>query len=136
MISLKEGVIYLDDIALKYADKATIKKEKKVNTRNTLGGTINTGTYTTGATITVDTVLMPDTVQDALKLEEVLDSGFINQIVVTGTAYLRDGTPYKRTITGLRATVSGDDEEWNPDDGIVPSLEFSVDIILKESESI
>jgi hypothetical protein len=136
MISLQEGTILIGDLALKYADKATIKKEKKVNTRNTLGGTVNTGTYTTGGTIDVETVLLPDTLQEVEHFEELLDAGHIDQIVVTGTAFLRDGTPYKRTITGLRATVSTDDEEWNPDDGIVPKLSFNVDIIKKENESI
>jgi hypothetical protein len=136
MISLKEGKIYIGDLVLEYADKATVKKEKKVNTRNTLGGTLNTGTYTTGATISVDTVLLPKTLQEVTRLEEIMDAGYIDQIVITGTAYMLDGTPYKRTITGLRATVATDDEEWNPDDGIVPSLEFNVDIIEKESEAI
>jgi len=136
MISLEKGTILIEDIPLEYADKATIKKDKKVNTRQTLGGTLNTGTNTTGGTISVETILLPKTLQEVTRLEEILESGFINQIVVTGTAHLMDGTPYKRTITGLRATVATDDEEWNPDDGIVPKLDFNVDRIEKENEPI
>lgn len=136
MISLKKGTVYIGDLALEYTDKATIKKNKKVNTRETLGGTLNTGTFTTGATISIDMVLLPKTLQEVQHFEEIMDAGYIDQIVITGTAYMLDGTPYKRTVTGLRATVATDDEEWNPDDGIVPSLEFNVDIIEKESEAI
>ena len=136
MISLKEGKIFIEDLVLEYADKATVKKDKKVNTRQTLGGTLNTGTNTTGGTIDVETILLPKTLQEVTRLEDILEAGFVNQVIVTGTAFLLDGTPYKRTITGLRATVSTDDEEWNPDDGIVPKLSFNVDIIKKENEAI
>lgn len=133
MISLKEGTVIIGDITLKYADKATIKKEKKVNTRNTLGGTINTSAYTTGGSISVETLILPDTIQEVNALEAVLDGGHIEQVIVTGTAYLKDGTPYKRTITGLRASVTTDDEDWNPSDGIISKLDFNVDIIRKEN---
>lgn len=135
MISLKEGSILIGDIVLKYADKATIKKEKSVKTRNTLGGTLNTSGYVTGGTISVSTIILPETVQEINRLEEILDSGHIEQVTVTGKAYLKDGTPYKRTITGLNANVTTDDEEWNPEDGIISSLDFKVDIIQKENES-
>lgn len=135
MISLKEGSILIDDITLKYADKATIKRDKSVKTRNTLSGTLNTSGYVTGGTISVSTIILPSTLQEVNRLEQVLDSGHIEQVKVTGTAYLKDGTPYKRTITGLRANLTTDDEEWNPEDGIIASLDFKVDIIQKENEA-
>ena len=135
MISLEKGTILIDDITLKYADKATIKKDRSVKTRNTLGGTINTSGYTTGGTISVSTILLPDTIQEVERLEGILNSGHIDQVKVTGTAYLKDGTAYKRTITGLRANVTTDDEEWNPEDGIISSLDFKVDVITKENET-
>lgn len=138
MIGLEKGTIYIvaedQEIALKYADKATIKRSKSVNERNTLGGTLNTSGFTTGGTIGVETIHMPDTVQDVVKLENILNSPKIDFVKVVGLARTKNGDAYTRTVTGLRADVNGDEEEWNADDGIIDKLEFNVDIILKESE--
>lgn len=127
------GKILIDDLLIAYAEKVSISKEKSVKTTNTFAGTINTTGYTTGGTISIDSLIWPKNIEEAEKLEAKLNQGHIETIVITGTSYMVNGKPYKRTITGLHATLSSDDEEWSPEDGISSSIEFNVNTIKKEN---
>lgn len=128
MFSLKEGKIIIDNkVSLNYADKCTIKKDKSTNTRNTLGGTINTSAFTTGGSCSIESLILPETVQEVNELYNVLEEDNIQSIVVTGKAYLKNGTEYTMTFNLSRCAVNADEIELNPEDGIVGKFEFNFD---------
>lgn len=128
MFSLKDGQILIDDkVSLNYADKCTIKKEKSTNTRNTLGGTLNTSAFTTGGSCSIESLILPDTVQEVNDLYNILEEDNIQSITVTGKAYLKNGTEYTMTFHLSRCAVNADEIELNPEDGIVGKFEFNFD---------
>ena len=64
----------------------------------------------------------------------MLNAEFIKAITCVGNGYTRNGTPYKRVITGTEVTITSDEEEWGPSDGITNTLEVSVNQLKKESK--
>ena len=128
MFTLKEGTINLDNkLLLKYADKCTIKKDKSVKTRNTLGGSIGNSAFTTGGTVSVETLILPETVQEVNTLYNLLDEDKIQTITVSGKAYLKNGTEYDMAFNLSRCHVNADEIELNPEDGIAGKFEFNFD---------
>ena len=119
--------------AIAYATKVSAKKNKDNSTKLTFNGDVTTGGKNTGGTISFETLYWPEDLDKALELENMLEADSIKVITCVGKAYTRNGTPYKRVITGTEVTISSDDEEWGPSDGISNSLEVAVNHLKKES---
>ena len=123
-------------VPILYATKCEFKRNKDTNTTLTFNGDVTTGADNTGATISFEGLKFPKDIDEALKLEEKLESNNIKTIVCAGTSYTRGGQAYKRVITGSRVTITTDDESWSPSDGLTHSFEVSVDKLKKESRKL
>ena len=120
---------------IKYATKANFKRYKDTKTTNTFDGDITTGAYNTGADISFEGIIWPSSASQLNMLEDMLERDVIKTITITGWSHLRNGTPYKRAVVGVQATVSTDDEDWSPTDGMSNSLEFKVNKLVKKTAS-
>lgn len=126
--------ISIDDVPLLYATKVSSKKNKDNSTTLTFNGDVTTGAKNTGGTISIEALYWPKEIQDVIDLENKLEDGFIESIVCTGKSYTANGDEYERTITGTEVTVTSDEDEWSPSDGISMKLEFTVNKLTRESK--
>lgn len=126
--------IDLDGVGILHGTKMSSKKNKDNSTKLTFNGDVNFGGKNTGGTISIETIYWPEDLDMAVALENKLNSNDIKYIKCTGKAYTRTGQPYTRTITGLEVTVTSDEEEWSPSEGIGSSLEVSVNTLIRESK--
>lgn len=117
-----------------YATKVSSSKNKDSSTKLTFNGDVTLGGKNTGGTISIENIYWPQDLDKALELENMLEADFIKAITCVGKGYTRNGTPYKRVITGTEVTITSDEEEWSPSDGISSSLEVSVNTLKRESK--
>ena len=117
-----------------YATKVSSSKNKDNSTKLTFQGDVTVGGKNTGGTISIENLYWPEDLDKALELENMLNADFIKLITCVGKGYTRNGTPYKRVITGTEVTITSDEEEWSPSDGISSSLEVSVNTLQRESK--
>ena len=117
-----------------YATKVSSSKNKDNSTKLTFQGDVTVGGKNTGGTISIENLYWPEDLDKALELENMLNADFIKLITCVGKGYTRNGTPYKRVITGTEVTITSDEEEWSPSDGISSSLEVSVNTLKRESK--
>lgn len=117
-----------------YATKVSSQKNKDNSTKLTFQGDVTLGGKNTGGTISIENIYWPEDLDKALELENMLNADFIKVITCVGNGYTRNGTPYKRVITGTEVTITSDEEEWSPSDGISSSLEVSVNKLKRESK--
>ena len=117
-----------------YATKVSSSKNKDNSTKLTFNGDVTIGGKNTGGTISIENLYWPEDLDKALELENMLNAEFIKAITCVGNGYTRNGTPYKRVITGTEVTITSDEEEWGPSDGITNTLEGSVNQLKKESK--
>lgn len=125
--------ISIDKLPILYATKVSSKKNRDTSTTLTFNGDVTTSARNTGGTISVEALYWPTELQDAVDLEDKLDGGNIESVVCTGTSYTVNGDPYTRTITGTGVTVTSDEDDWSPSDGISMKLEFAVDTLKRDS---
>lgn len=126
--------VNFDGVLILYATKITTKKNKDTNTTLTFNGDVNTSAKNTGGTISIEGLVWPIDVDEAIALEDKLDSDNIKTITCKGTSYTAAGDAYTRTIMGDNVIVTSDEEEWSPADGISQKLEFSVNTLIRKSE--
>ena len=124
--------VNLDGVIILYATKISSKKNKDTGTTLTFNGDVNTSAKNTGGTISVEGLYWPNSLEEAVALEEKLEDSHLKTITCTGTAYTAAGDQYTRTIIGNEVTVTSDEDEWSPSDGISQKLEFSVNKLIRK----
>lgn len=117
-----------------YATKVSADKNKESSTKLTFQGDVTLGGKNTGGKISIEHIYWPEDLDKALELENMLEAEYIKAVACVGKAYTRNGTPYKRVITGTEVTITSDKEEWGPSDGISSSLELSVNTLKRQSK--
>jgi formylmethanofuran dehydrogenase subunit A len=128
--------INFDGVIIAHGTKVTSKKNKDSKTTLTFSGDVTTSGKNTGGTISIERLYWPSDINQAIALENKLNSNDIKVITCTGTGYLMSGEPYRRTITGTHITVTSDEEDWSPSDGISQKLEVNVDKLIRKAERI
>ena len=126
--------INLDGVLILYATKVSSKKNKDTSTTLTFNGDVSTGAKNTGGTISIEGLYFPSDLASALQLENKLNENYIKQITCSGKSYTANGEAYTRTIIGTGVTVTSDEDEWSPSDGISQKLEFAVDTLIRKAE--
>ena len=123
-----------DNIVLAYATKVTSKKNKDTSTTLTFDGDVNTSAKNTGGTISIERLAWPSSVEEAVRLESLLEADIIKTVTCTGTAYTANGDMYKKQIIGTQVIVNSDEEEWSPSDGVTQKLELGVNRLQRINE--
>lgn len=128
--------INLDGVLLLYATKVSSKKNNDSNKKTTFNGDVTIGAMNTGGTISIEGLYYPTDVQQAILLEEMLDNEKIKVVTCSGTAYTAGGDPYRRSLIGTDVTVTSDEDDWSPSDGVTQKLEFTVNKLVRQIEGI
>lgn len=128
--------INLDGVLILYATKVSSKKNKDTNTTLTFNGDINTGAKNTGGTISIEGLYFPSDLDQAIDLENKLNASDIKVVTCSGTSYTASGDPYRRSIIGSGVTVTSDEDEWSPSEGISQKLELAVNKLTRTAERI
>ena len=123
-----------DSIVLAYATKVTSKKNKDTSTTLTFDGDVNTSAKNTGGTISIERLAWPANVEEAIRLETLLEADVIKSVTCSGRAYTANGDPYIKQIIGTNVTVTSDEDEWSPADGVTQKLELAVNRLQRISE--
>ena len=123
-----------DSVVLAYATKVTNKKNKDTSTTLTFDGDVNTSAKNTGGTISIEMLAWPNDVEEAKLLENILESDLIKTIVCSGTAYTVNGDMYTKQVIGTNVTVTSDEDEWSPSDGVTQKLEVAVNRLERKNE--
>lgn len=126
--------ITIDGLVLAFATKVSSKKNKDTSTTLTFDGDVNTSAKNTGGTISIERLAWPYSVDEAKQLEELLESDLIKTIVCSGKAYTANGDPYNKQILGTNVTVTSDEDEWSPSDGVTQKLELAVNNLQRINE--
>ena len=128
--------INLDGVLILYATKVSNKKNKDNKTTLTFNGDVNTGAKNSGGTISIEGLYFPTDLDQAIALENKLNDDNIKVITCSGTSYTASGDPYRRSIIGSGVTITSDEDDWSPSDGISQKLEVSVDKLTRTAERI
>ena len=123
-----------DNIVLAYATKVSSKKNKETGTKLTFDGDVNTSAKNTGGTISIERLAWPSDVAEAIRLENLLESENIKTVVCSGRAYTANGDPYTKQIIGTQVTITSDEDEWSPSDGVTQKLELAVNHLQRINE--
>lgn len=123
-----------DSVVLAYATKVSSKKNKDTNSTLTFDGDVNTSGANTGGTISIERLAWPESVEEAVRLENLLEADLIKSITCSGRAYTANGVPYRKEIIGTNVTVTSDEDEWSPSDGVTQKLELAVNQLKRNSE--
>ena len=124
-----------DNLVLAYATKVTSKKNKDTSTTLTFDGDVNTSAKNTGGTISIERLAWPSSVQEAVRLESLLEADIIKTVTCTGRAYTAAGNAYIKQIIGTNVIVNTDEEEWSPSDGVTQKLELAVNKLQRINEN-
>ena len=122
------------NVVLAYATKVSSKKNKDSSTTLTFDGDVNTSAKNTGGTISIERLAWPATVEEAVRLESLLESDIIKSVVCSGRAYTANGDEYIKKIIGTNVTVTSDEDEWSPSDGVTQKLELAVNKLQRINE--
>ena len=128
--------INLDGVLILYATKVSSKKNKDSSTTNTFNGDVTTSAKNTGGTISIEGLYFPTDIDQAIALENKLNADDIKVITCSGSSNTATGDPYRRTIIGSGVTITSDEDEWSPSDGISQKLELTVNQLTKTAERI
>lgn len=128
--------VNIDGVIVAYATKVTAKKNKDTNTTLTFDGDVNTMAPNTGGTISIEGLYWPQSLSEAVNLEEKLESNNITNITCTGKSYTANGDLYRKTIIGTQVIVTSDEDEWSPSDGITQKLEFAVNGLERQVKQL
>lgn len=123
-----------DNLVLAYATKVSSKKNKDTKTTLTFDGDVNTSAKNTGGTISIERLAWPTDVEEAVRLESLLEADLIKSVTCTGRAYTANGDAYIKQIIGTNVTVTSDEEEWSPSDGVTQKLELAVNRLQRKNE--
>ena len=123
-----------DNIVLAYASKVSSKKNKDTSTTLTFNGDVNTSAKNTGGTISIERLAWPSSVEEAVRLENLLEADFIKTVICYGRAYTANGDAYTKQIIGTNVTITSDEEEWSPNDGVTQKLELAVNNLQRINE--
>lgn len=123
-----------DNVVLAYATKVTSKKNKDSSTTLTFDGDVNTSAKNTGGTISIERLAWPTSVEEAVRLETILEADVIKSVTCSGRAYTANGEAYTKQIIGTNVTVTSDEDEWSPSDGVTQKLELSVNKLQRLNE--
>lgn len=121
-------------VVLAYATKVSSKKNKDTSTTLTFDGDVNTSAKNTGGTISIERLAWPTDVAEAVLLEEILESDLIKSVTCSGRAYTANGDVYLKQIIGTNVTVTSDEDEWSPSDGVTQKLELAVNRLQRINE--
>lgn len=121
-------------VVLAYATKVSSKKNKDTSTTLTFDGDVNTSAKNTGGTISIERLAWPTNVDEARLLEDILEAELIKTVVCSGKAYDVNGNMYIKQITGTNVTVTSDEDEWSPSDGVTQKLELAVNVLKRTNE--
>ena len=128
--------INLDGVLILYATKVSSKKNKDNSTTLTFQGDVTTSGSNTGGTISIEGLYFPTDLDQAIALENKLNSSDIKVVTCSGTSYTANGDPYRRTLIGSGVTVTSDEDEWSPSDAMTQKLELAVDKLTRQAERI
>lgn len=128
--------INLDGVLVLYATKVSSKKNKDNSTTLTFQGDVTTAGANTGGTISIEGLYFPTDLDQAIALENKLNSSDIKVVTCSGTSYTANGDPYRRTLIGSGVTVTSDEDEWSPSDAMTQKLELAVDQLTRQAERI
>lgn len=128
--------INLDGVLILYATKVSNKKNKDNSTQLTFNGDVTTSAKNTGGTISIEGLYFPSDLDQAIALENKLNSDDIKVVTCSGTSYTASGDPYRRSVIGSGVTITSDEDEWSPSDGISQKLELAVDKLTRTAERI
>ncbi|AMK16324.1 hypothetical protein [Methanobrevibacter olleyae] len=128
--------INLDGVLILYGTKVSSKKNKESSNKTTFNGDVTIGANNTGGSISIENLYWPTDIDESLLLENKLDSNNIKVITCTGTSYTANGDPYRRVITGSHVTITSDEEEWSPTDGISKKIECTVNVLNRSSQRV
>ena len=128
--------VNIDGVLLKYGTKVSYEKNRDTSTTNTFDGDVTTNANNTGGTISFEGLVLPTDVEDAIRLEEMLDNNNIKVVTIVGTSYTGNGDPYRKTVIGTNATVNSDSQEFSTSDASTMSLEFGVNTLTVQNETI
>lgn len=128
--------INLDGVMILYATKVSSKKNKDTKTTLTFNGDVTTGAKNTGGTISIEGLYFPTDLDEAISLEQKLNEDNIKVITCSGTSYTAGGDPYRKSIIGSGVTITSDEDEWSPSDGIGQKLEVAVNNLTRNVEGI
>lgn len=128
--------INLDGVLVLYATKVSSKKNKDTSTTLTFQGDVTTAGSNTGGTISIEGLYFPTDLDQAIALENKLNSSDIKVVTCSGTSYTANGDPYRRTLIGSGVTVTSDEDEWSPSDAMTQKLELAVDQLTRQAERI
>jgi len=123
-----------DSVVLAYATKVTNKKNKDTSTTLTFDGDVNTSAKNTGGTISIERLAWPMDVEEAKLLETILEADLIKSVTCSGRAYTVNGDVYTKQIIGTNVTVTSDEDEWSPSDGVTQKLELAVNRLQRINE--
>jgi len=123
-----------DNVVLAYATKVSSKKNKDSSTTLTFDGDVNTSAKNTGGTISIERLAWPASVEEAVRLESILEADVIKSVTCSGRAYTANGDAYTKQIIGTNVTVTSDEDEWSPSDGVTQKLELSVNKLQRLNE--
>jgi hypothetical protein len=123
-----------DNIVLAYATKVSSKKNKDTSTTLTFDGDVNTSAKNTGGTISIERLAWPSSVEEAVRLETLLEADLIKSVTCSGRAYTANGDSYIKQIIGTNVTVTSDEDEWSPSDGVTQKLELAVNRLQRINE--
>ena len=123
-----------DNVVLAYATKVSSKKNKDTSTTLTFDGDVNTSAKNTGGTISIERLAWPSSVEEAVRLETLLEADLIKSVTCSGRAYTANGDPYIKQIIGTNVTVTSDEDEWSPSDGVTQKLELAVNKLQRINE--
>lgn len=128
--------INLDGVMILYATKVSSKKNKDTSTKLTFNGDVTTNAKNTGGTISIEGLYFPTDLDEAIALEDKLNSDDIKVITCSGTSHTAGGDLYRRSIIGSGVTITSDEDDWAPSDGISQKLEVSVNNLTRTVERI
>lgn len=128
--------INLDGVLVLYATKVSTKKNKDNSTTLTFQGDVTTGARNTGGTISIEGLYFPTDLDEAIALENKLNDADIKVVTCSGTSYTATGDAYRRTVIGSGVTITSDEDEWSPSDGISQKLELAVNQLTRQAERI
>lgn len=123
-----------DNVVLAYATKVSSKKNKDTSTTLTFNGDVNTSAKNTGGTISIERLAWPASVDESVRLENLLEADIIKTVTCTGRAYTANGDSYTKQIIGTNVTITSDEEEWSPSDGVTQKLELAVNKLQRINE--
>ena len=127
--------INIDGVIILYGTKVSAKKQKDTKTTLTFNGDVSTGAKNTGGTISFEGLYWPSDVKQSIELENKLNSDNIKVVTCTGSSYTANGDAYRKTIIGSGVTITSDEEDWSPSDGITHKLEMAVNTLTRKAES-